>query len=112
MLNRTLKSKFLTVAEAVDGQDALTQVTASLHPGELPIDLILMDYVMPNMDGPTATKLIRKLGYNGIIIGATGNALAADIQTFQSSGTNAVLTKPIDLNLLYKTIAGKLKIFF
>ena len=29
-------------------------------------DAILMDFVMPNMDGPTATKEIRKLGYLGI----------------------------------------------
>ena len=35
-------------------------------------DAILMDFEMPNMDGPTATQIIRELGYNGLILGITG----------------------------------------
>ena len=37
-------------------------------------DAILMDYMMPNMDGPTATKIIREIGYPGPIIGITGKS--------------------------------------
>ena len=37
-------------------------------------DAILMDYMMPNMDGPTATKIIREMGYPGPIIGITGKS--------------------------------------
>ena len=36
-------------------------------------DAILMDFVMPIMDGPNATSELRKQGYKGIIIGVTGN---------------------------------------
>ena len=36
-------------------------------------DAILMDYMMPNMDGPTATEIIREMGYAGPVIGITGN---------------------------------------
>ena len=43
---------------------------------------------MPVMDGPSASKAIRVIGYKGIIMGVTGNALPADIDTFLSHGAN------------------------
>ena len=51
---------------------------------------------MPNMDGPTATKAIRHLGYRGPIFGVTGNALDSDVNYFVQSGANGVLAKPFD----------------
>ena len=36
------------------------------------LDAILMDFMMPNMDGPTATTIIREMGFTGPIIGVTG----------------------------------------
>ena len=38
-----------------------------------PFDAILMDFMMPNMDGPSATKIIRSMGYTAPILGLTGN---------------------------------------
>ena len=58
-------------------------------------DLILMDYQMPHMDGPTAIRRIRELGYQGKIVGLTGNILGSEIETMQSSGANRVLSKPV-----------------
>ena len=63
-------------------------------------DAILMDFMMPNMDGPTATKAIRELGYRGVIIGVTGNALPSDIAHFIAHGADTVLTKPVNVTSL------------
>jgi CheY-like chemotaxis protein len=52
---------------------------------------------MPVMDGPTATKEIRDLGYRGLIIGVTGNVLPEDKAFYISKGADAVLTKPLDV---------------
>ena len=43
-------------------------------------DALLMDFVMPVMDGPDATKAIRDLGVTCPIFGVTGNTLETDIQ--------------------------------
>ena len=61
----------------------------------MPYRVITMDFQMPNMDGPTATRIIREMGYRGPIIGVTGNALRTDTELFMASGANKVLTKPV-----------------
>ena len=60
-------------------------------------DMILCDNVMPNMDGPTATKAIRDLGYKGPIFGVTGNVLPADVDYFLRNGADVVLGKPLQI---------------
>jgi CheY-like chemotaxis protein len=65
-------------------------------------DAILMDFVMPVMDGPTATKLIRTLGYTSPIIGCTGNTLDVDRQRFVENGCDRIIGKPFQLALMYQ----------
>ena len=67
-------------------------------------DLILMDYQMPNMDGPTAIREIRALGYKGKIVGLTGNALADDLNIMRKAGADEVLTKPVKAEILENVI--------
>ena len=67
-------------------------------------DVILMDYQMPNMDGPTAISAIRALGYTGVILGLTGNAAAIDQEAMVTAGADGVLTKPLDANLFWNTL--------
>jgi signal transduction histidine kinase/ligand-binding sensor domain-containing protein/DNA-binding NarL/FixJ family response regulator/HPt (histidine-containing phosphotransfer) domain-containing protein len=67
-------------------------------------DLILMDGRMPEMDGPTATRLIRSGGPHGapvldqelMIIALTANASEEDRGRYLASGMDDFLTKPID----------------
>ena len=63
-------------------------------------DLILMDYQMPHMDGPTAIRRIRELGFQGRIVGLTGNVLGSEIETMHEAGANKVLTKPVQLSYI------------
>lgn len=65
----------LNVADAVDGLDALEKYQASLTEEEGPFDVIFIDFVMPHMDGPTATAELRRLGFMKKIIAVTGNVL-------------------------------------
>ena len=67
-------------------------------------DIILMDYQMPVMDGPTAIAEIRKLGYNGIILGLTGNTLLSDREAMTKAGADGVLLKPLDMDLFRETL--------
>ena len=81
-----------------NNNDPLMNVASSSSTVELDyFDIIVMDFVMPNMDGPTATKEIRKLGYSGLVFGLTGNALKSDVDSFIACGANMVLTKPLDI---------------
>ena len=50
------------------------------------------------MDGPTSTKAIRELGYEGPIIGCTGNTLDMDVQRFKECGCNHVMGKPFKMD--------------
>ena len=109
MLCRLLRFSFedVRITEAVDGLEAVHFVRRSSGTGAKPFDVILMDYQMPQLDGPNAVKEIRCLGYGGLIIGITGNALPADINLFLSRGADRVLQKPIDLEDLSEAIASK-----
>ena len=58
------------------------------------------------MDGPTATRAIRAMGYAGRIFGVTGNGMPSDIPTFTDSGVNRVLVKPFTLNDFHSALVG------
>ena len=94
MLASLLKSVGHTCDQAVDGLKAIEAVRAKLDAG-LRYDAILMDFVMPNMEGPTATAEIRAMGVDWPIFGLTGNGMESDIQTFLKAGANDVFVKPM-----------------
>ncbi|KAH8058328.1 phosphorelay sensor kinase [Aureococcus anophagefferens] len=68
-------------------------------------DLILMDSVMPVMNGLDATRAIRAAGCDALIVGVTGNALAEDIAAFVAAGANCVVTKPVSVAQLKDELA-------
>lgn len=75
-------------------------------------DLVLMDVQMPEMDGPTATRAIRKLsGPAGRtpIIALTANALSGQREEYLEAGMDNYVTKPIVPQTLFKAIARTLR---
>lgn len=72
------------------------------------IDLILMDHMMPEMDGVEATQIIRNMEdayYKKVpIIALTANAINGVKEMFLASGFNDFIAKPIEISVLDKTI--------
>lgn len=69
-------------------------------------DLILMDIQMPEMDGLTACKILRnELKIDTPIIAMTAHAMKEDKERSRAAGMEDHLSKPIDVDLFYKTIS-------
>lgn len=67
-------------------------------------DLILMDMQMPLMDGYTATKILRKEGYQVPVIAITAHALKEDAQRCYNAGCDGYLSKPLQKSDLLSAI--------
>lgn len=100
-----LQEAGIEVIMAEDGQQALDYMQSN-EASEL--DLILMDVMMPVMDGYEATRQIRKLAdpvkANKPIIAMTANAFEEDVQAALEAGMNGHMAKPISLETLCETI--------
>ncbi|KAJ7036183.1 HSF-type DNA-binding-domain-containing protein [Mycena alexandri] len=92
-VTRKLSSKFLqvfgcTIDVAVDGVGAVNKMNLENY------DLVLMDIVMPKLDGVSATSMIRKFDPQTPIISMTSNSKPTEIMTYYSCGMNDILPKP------------------
>lgn len=100
-----LESAGFTVDVADNGQIAYDLVAKS-EPGYY--QAVLMDVQMPVMDGYEATKSIRKLANKELasipIIAMTANAFTEDREEALRSGMNGHIAKPIDVQMLFKTL--------
>jgi CheY-like chemotaxis protein len=67
-------------------------------------DIIVIDKSMPLMDGDVATAKLREWGYDGLIFGLTGNALAEDLKSFCDMGANYAFSKPLNMEQFIKTL--------
>lgn len=93
-----LYSSFQVVGEAVNGNEAV-QMVEQLKP-----EIVLMDYMMPIMDGLAATRLIKEQYPDIFVISYSGGEEGESIQQFKEAGADLHLTKPLDLEALVKSM--------
>ena len=91
--------------KAWNGQEAV-ELFRNSEPGEF--DVILMDIMMPVMNGYEATKIIRSLDREDAkvipIIAMTANAFIEDRMRAKEAGMDEHIAKPVDRKLLVKVI--------
>ncbi len=78
---------------------------------EKPWDLILMDVQMPEMDGPTATSIIRRRELDSgqtrtPILALTANAMDHQLLEYRQAGMDGLVAKPIEIDKLFSAISG------
>jgi CheY-like chemotaxis protein len=106
MLMDALQPLGFEVFDAGNGQECL-DLLDSIHP-----DLVVMDVIMPVMDGREATRRIRKrAAFARIpIIVSSASAGSEDASQCYAAGADAFLPKPIDNDVLLKTIGEQLSL--
>ena len=100
-----LRNEGAVVTKAWNGQEAV-EIFKKSRPGE--IDVILMDIMMPVMNGYEVAKIIRSMGREDAkvipIIAMTANAFTEDRLRAKEAGMNEHIAKPVDVNKLVKAI--------
>jgi CheY-like chemotaxis protein len=101
-----LEPRGAKVQVARNGLEALAALEGSLQPDGAPIDLVLMDIMMPEMDGLTAMREIRKRPEwrNLPIIALTAKAMKTDHMQALTAGANDYMAKPLDVDRLLSLV--------
>ena len=109
--NRAVVSDLLTplgfeIAEAANGREGV-ELAQRLRP-----DLIVMDVVMPELDGLAATRLLRQLNaFREVpILALSASVSASDSEQSLAAGMNAFLAKPLDADKLLEQMARLLRL--
>ena len=95
------------VADGIEAVDAMAECADGTY------DMVLMDIQMPKMNGYDATRAIRAMNREYCrqvpIIAMTANAFAEDVQAARTVGMNEHIAKPLDLNVLARTLLRWMK---
>ena len=101
-----LEEAGVQVVQARDGREAVEKFVAA-RPGEL--DAVLMDVMMPRMDGLDATRAIRSMERPDAdipIIAMTANLFDEDVAACLRAGMDGHIPKPLDAAHMLRTVAG------
>ena len=100
-LTKALERYEMNVIAAVDGKDALQKLDAAPD-----VDVILLDMMMPEMDGYEAARAIRKdRRFKDLpIIAVTAKAMMGDREKCINAGASDYITKPVDADQLFSLL--------
>jgi CheY-like chemotaxis protein len=96
VLTDVLQLHGMTVVEAADGRRAIAELAAG------GFDIVLMDVMMPEMDGHETTRAIRQMSQHASlpVIAVTARAMQGDREKALDAGATDYITKPIDVEEL------------
>ena len=66
--------------------------------------LIMLQQMMPRIQGTEATMNIRRLNFEGFVVGVTGNTLPEDVADFVAHGADIVHPKPFDIAMFNRQL--------
>jgi signal transduction histidine kinase/DNA-binding NarL/FixJ family response regulator len=105
LISAHLRKAGAKVQIAPNGRLAVEMALAASSAGT-PFDVVLMDMQMPELDGYGATSKLRLRGYSGPIVALTAHAMSTDRDRCLAAGCDEYLTKPIQRDLLLRTVRG------
>jgi len=96
-LTKALEAYGMRVVSAIDGREALQQLQSVPK-----VDLVLMDMMMPEMDGYESIRRIREIpAYKRLpVIAVTARAMTGDREKCIAAGASDYITKPVDVDQL------------
>ncbi|WP_293954379.1 MULTISPECIES: response regulator [unclassified Sphingobacterium] len=105
-LKLALKSRGFQALGCLSAEEGLAQLRNSTGVG-----LVLMDMMMPEIDGYEATQLIRKTwdSQEMPVIAVTAQAMTGDREKCLAAGANGYISKPIDIELLVRLMGEIVK---
>lgn len=100
-LTKALEKYQMNVIAAVDGKDALQKLNENPK-----VDIVLMDMMMPEMDGyETTTAIRRNPKYRNLpVIAVTAKAMMGDRAKCINAGASDYITKPVDIDQLFSLL--------
>jgi two-component system cell cycle sensor histidine kinase/response regulator CckA len=99
LLAEMLESNGYNVIKVGTGTEALRVLTE-----EIKVDLVIIDYNMPEMNGLEAAKKIRELNFKMPVILSSGSTGLEEKLNLRGTGVTATLTKPYEFDTMFSTI--------
>ncbi len=109
LLSAILESFACTVAASASGEEAISELTRGVAAGEPSYDIVLMDYMMPGMDGVEAARRILddpRISKPPMLAMVTAYGREEVMQKASQAGLSGFLVKPVSPIILLDTVLG------